>query len=172
MPIRSADCTKRITDIIARRAFQISEARGLTPGHEIEDWKRAESEIVSPICCGWTVANDRIVVSAWFEPFTLCPASQFRVIRAIARHMTFAYDSGLRTQVRPSQRPCASQNEFTISCSAIITAGSKTIGQASERPTKQFFSALCSRRLPRSLSSARARVSLGRSTTSRNCQPA
>src|ERR1700686_392153 len=55
MPIKSADCTKRITDIVARRAFQISEARGFTPGHEIEDWKRAESEIVSPICGGWTL---------------------------------------------------------------------------------------------------------------------
>jgi hypothetical protein len=32
MPIRPADCTKRITDIIARRAFQISEVRGFTPG--------------------------------------------------------------------------------------------------------------------------------------------
>ena len=64
MPMRSGDCTKRITDIIARRAFQFSEARGFTPGHEMEDWKRAESEIVSPICGGWTLANDKIVVTA------------------------------------------------------------------------------------------------------------
>jgi HSP20 family molecular chaperone IbpA len=64
MPSESADCTKRIAEIIARRAFQINEARGFTPGHEMEDWKRAESEIVTPFCGGWTVENDRIVVNA------------------------------------------------------------------------------------------------------------
>jgi Protein of unknown function (DUF2934) len=62
--MRFADCNKRITNIIARRAFQISEARGFIPGHEMEDWKRAESEIVSPLCGGWTVANGGIVVTA------------------------------------------------------------------------------------------------------------
>jgi hypothetical protein len=64
IPTISADCTKKISDIVARRAFQISEARGFTPGHEMEDWKRAESELVSPICGGWTLANDKIVVTA------------------------------------------------------------------------------------------------------------
>jgi hypothetical protein len=62
--MRSADCNKRITDTIARRAFQISEARCFTPGHEMEDWKRAESEIVGPLCGGWTPANGGIVVTA------------------------------------------------------------------------------------------------------------
>lgn len=64
VPMRSADCTKKIADMVARRAFQISEARGFAPGHEMEDWQRAESEIVSPICGGWAMANDRIVVTA------------------------------------------------------------------------------------------------------------
>jgi hypothetical protein len=64
MPMGSADCTERIAEIVARRAFQISEARGFAPGHEMEDWKGAESELVNPICGGWTVANDRIVVTA------------------------------------------------------------------------------------------------------------
>jgi hypothetical protein len=63
MPIRSAKCTKKISDIVARRAFQISEAPRFTPGHEIEDWKQAESEIVSPICGGWTVADGGIVAT-------------------------------------------------------------------------------------------------------------
>jgi hypothetical protein len=64
VPMRSADCTKKIADIVARRAFQISEACGFAPGHEMEDWQRAESEIVSPICGGWAMANDGIVVTA------------------------------------------------------------------------------------------------------------
>jgi Protein of unknown function (DUF2934)/Hsp20/alpha crystallin family len=63
MPTRPAECSRRIADLVARRAFQISEARGFTPGHEIDDWKRAESEIMSSICGGWTLADDKIVVS-------------------------------------------------------------------------------------------------------------
>ena len=63
MPVRPGDCSRRIADLIARRAFQISEARGFTLGHEIDDWKGAESEIVRPICGGWVLADDRIVVS-------------------------------------------------------------------------------------------------------------
>lgn len=64
VPVRSAECTRRISDIVARRAFQISEARGFEPGHEVEDWQLAESEIVRPLCGGWTLENDRIVVTA------------------------------------------------------------------------------------------------------------
>jgi hypothetical protein len=58
--------------MIARRAFQISEARGFPPGHETEDWQRAESEIVSPFCGAWTVANDRIVVTTTASLYKEC----------------------------------------------------------------------------------------------------
>jgi len=64
IPTRSVDCNKKIADIVARRAFQICEASGFTPGHETIDWQRAESEIVSPICGGWTVSDGTIVVTA------------------------------------------------------------------------------------------------------------
>jgi HSP20 family molecular chaperone IbpA len=63
MRMTPVDFTKRIASSVARRAFQISEARGFAPGREQEDWQRAESEIVSPLCGGWTVASDRIVVT-------------------------------------------------------------------------------------------------------------
>lgn len=64
LPCTSADCAKKITDIVARRAFQFSEARGFAPGHEMEDWQRAESEIVGPFCGGWTLADNSIVVTS------------------------------------------------------------------------------------------------------------
>jgi hypothetical protein len=70
IPTSSADLNKRIRDIVARQAFHMSEARGLTPGHEMEDWKCAESAIVSPLCGGWTVTDGRIVVTA--------PASSYK----------------------------------------------------------------------------------------------
>jgi hypothetical protein len=110
MPIRSADCTKRIADIIARRAFQISEARGFTPGHEIEDWKRAESEIVSPISCGWTVANDRIVVSttaSLFKEGAIEICVEPRRLAIFGRQQT---SSG--QHVLAEDRYCAQENEI------------------------------------------------------------
>lgn len=60
---------------------------------------------------------------------------------------------------------------LATSCSSIISAGSKTIGQARDRPIKQLSLALCNRRLPSPFCSARAIVSLGRITTSRKRQP-
>ena len=36
-------------DRIARRAFEIFEQRGGSPGHDVEDWLRAESELLQPV---------------------------------------------------------------------------------------------------------------------------
>jgi HSP20 family protein len=49
-----------IRDAIARRAFEISESRGFVPGHEMEDWRRAESEVVRPLNCGFLVSDNQI----------------------------------------------------------------------------------------------------------------
>jgi len=39
----------QIHDALARRAFDIFESRGRSPGHELEDWSRAESELLHPV---------------------------------------------------------------------------------------------------------------------------
>ncbi len=54
------DLDTKIRDAIARRAFQISESRGFAPGHEMEDWRRAESEVVRPLNCGFLVSDNKI----------------------------------------------------------------------------------------------------------------
>ena len=51
---------KRIREAIAGRAYEIFETRGCSPGHEIEDWRRAESEIVRPLGCGFTMWDEKI----------------------------------------------------------------------------------------------------------------
>lgn len=50
----------RMHDAIARRAYRIFEKSGSTPGHETENWKRAESEAVSPLVCGYLTLDDKI----------------------------------------------------------------------------------------------------------------
>jgi len=36
---------KNISEFIRRRAYQLFEGRGRQPGHELEDWLKAEQEI-------------------------------------------------------------------------------------------------------------------------------
>ncbi len=36
---------ERISELIQKRAYEFFEARGRLPGHELEDWLRAENEI-------------------------------------------------------------------------------------------------------------------------------
>jgi len=39
----------QINDVIARRAFELFESHGGSLGHEMEDWSRAESELLHPV---------------------------------------------------------------------------------------------------------------------------
>jgi len=47
---------------IANRAFKISENRGFKPGRELEDWRRAESETMAPLNCGFLVTDHSIAL--------------------------------------------------------------------------------------------------------------
>jgi HSP20 family protein len=49
---------------IARRAFEIFEARGCEHGHAWEDWFRAESELLRPVSVSMSESEDRISVRA------------------------------------------------------------------------------------------------------------
>ena len=49
---------------IARRAYELFEARGSEPGHDREDWLRAEAELVRPASVSMWESDDRISVRA------------------------------------------------------------------------------------------------------------
>ncbi|MGB8064606.1 MAG: Hsp20 family protein [Candidatus Sulfotelmatobacter sp.] len=56
--------SSQIYDLIAHRAFDIFESRGGSPGHELEDWFRAESELLHPVRLNVTESNDEYIVRA------------------------------------------------------------------------------------------------------------
>ena len=58
-----------VNDSIARRAFQIFEARNSRPGHEVDDWFHAAYEIVKPLDCGLLASDDEISVTADLSVF-------------------------------------------------------------------------------------------------------
>lgn len=57
-----ANRLSELYDVIARRAFDIFESRGRSPGHDQEDWFRAESELLHPVPLNVTQSNDEYIV--------------------------------------------------------------------------------------------------------------
>jgi HSP20 family protein len=51
-------------ELIARRAFEIFESNGGSPGHDLEDWFRAESELLRPVPLNVIELNGEYVVRA------------------------------------------------------------------------------------------------------------
>jgi HSP20 family molecular chaperone IbpA len=54
----------RINDVIARRAFELFESHGSSPGHDLEDWLRAESELLDQVPLKVTESNGEYTVRA------------------------------------------------------------------------------------------------------------
>jgi HSP20 family protein len=62
---------QRIRGVVACRAYQIYESRGSRPGQELQDWRRAESEVVKPLCCGFLTQDAKIWLNtdaSFFQP--------------------------------------------------------------------------------------------------------
>ena len=53
-----------IQKMIARRAYELFEVRGRVPGHQLEDWAQAESELLYPCCIRLGELADPIVLRA------------------------------------------------------------------------------------------------------------
>jgi HSP20 family molecular chaperone IbpA len=55
---------RKVQEAVARRAYAIFESRGLESGHELEDWRQAEREVVRPLCGGRMTVDDSLWVGA------------------------------------------------------------------------------------------------------------
>ena len=60
----------QINDAIARRAFELFESHGASPGHDVEDWLRAESELLHQVPVKVTESNGGYTVRAEVPGFT------------------------------------------------------------------------------------------------------
>jgi HSP20 family protein len=64
------DRMQRLSDSIARRAFDIFENNGRWFGHDLADWFQAESEILHPVHLEIAEADDALSVKAEVPGFT------------------------------------------------------------------------------------------------------
>ena len=107
----TAEQVKRIRAAIARRAYEIFESRGSLPWHELEDWRRAESEVVSSLFCGLTTCGDSICVGAdagSFEEGTI-------EIWVAPRYLTICgKPRAEKIAIAPKESPPDAQEEFVF----------------------------------------------------------
>ena len=61
---------EKIYDSIARRAFEIFETDGRLPGHDLEHWLRAESELLQPVPLNMTESDGSYIVQAEVPGFS------------------------------------------------------------------------------------------------------
>jgi HSP20 family molecular chaperone IbpA len=62
VPIQSlSERIQEMHNLIARRAYELYEGRGCEPGHDLEDWCRAESELLPAVPAGF-MQSDRVLI--------------------------------------------------------------------------------------------------------------
>ena len=88
------DRMQKTYDTIARRAFEIFDSNGRWFGHELEDWLRAESEVLHPVHLEITENNENLAVRAEVPGFAAkeltidvepTPANNYRQARSAGR---------------------------------------------------------------------------------------
>jgi HSP20 family protein len=62
--------TQKLTQMIAGRAYEFFEGRGRQIGHELEDWFRAEAEVLRPVPIEMKEDENRLTVCAELPGFT------------------------------------------------------------------------------------------------------
>jgi HSP20 family molecular chaperone IbpA len=82
--LSASEQTRKTQEAIARRAYEIFVSRGAEYGHELKDWRQAESELIKPLCCGLMSAGENLWVEA--DPTVFEPGSI--EIWAAARNIT------------------------------------------------------------------------------------
>ena len=65
------DRAREISQYIAQRAYEFFESRGRQVGYDIEDWLRAELELLRPVPVDISETDDKLIVRAELPGFRL-----------------------------------------------------------------------------------------------------
>lgn len=82
---------KSIFDSVSHRAYELFQNRRGVPGHDREDWFRAESELLKPVKCHVTESDDDLIARAevpGFSPHELQVSLESRWLRIGGRAET------------------------------------------------------------------------------------
>jgi len=67
--VNPAEQEKKFREAVARRAYQLFESHGCSPGHAAEDWRRAELDLLRPLACGVLAGDDKVSVTTDISAF-------------------------------------------------------------------------------------------------------
>jgi len=101
---------KRMRDAIARKAYEICECRNFDPGHELEDWQRAESAILLPLNCGFLMLDDKLALSTDAKPFEKTEIE----IRVEPKRLTICSEEPRRANAKPATDALRSNRNLTF----------------------------------------------------------
>ncbi len=98
--------------LIARRAYELFEGRGRAPGNELDDWFRAEAEMLQPLKLDLTESNDAFAVRTPVPGFK---ASEL-MVAVDPRRLTIAgkHDSGVETKDAEKGRTAEAHHLFHV----------------------------------------------------------
>jgi hypothetical protein len=98
--VDASEQTRRVQEVVARRAYEIFEGRGSASGHDVEDWRQAESELVRPCFSGrmsvdstlWIGTDvavfDEDTIEIWVAPHQLTICGKPRAEKKVAAATT------------------------------------------------------------------------------------
>lgn len=69
VPVGALEQERRVNEAIGRRAYELFEARGCASWHELDDWRRAESQVRCKMCFGLTEGENRILIGCDLNRF-------------------------------------------------------------------------------------------------------
>ncbi len=68
-PITAAEQERRVHHAVALRAYELFEARGGGSWHELDDWRRAETEVRCTMCFGLTESDNKVLIGCDLNRF-------------------------------------------------------------------------------------------------------
>ena len=72
--VNEVEQERRVEEAVAHRAYEIFQSHGGVPGHELEDWRQAETDLESPRCSGQMKCDGMLWVNtdvAMLDPGTI-----------------------------------------------------------------------------------------------------
>ena len=69
-PLAVIDRTREVYESLSRRAYDLFESRSHQHGHDVEDWLRAESELLRPVPLEIKWSDEQVTVRAEVPGFT------------------------------------------------------------------------------------------------------
>lgn len=100
---------KKMRDAVAWRAYQFYQEQGCLSGHDVENWERAEAQVVRSLDCGVIVQDHRVCLTADTSLFDDGPIEVYAEPRRIT---LCGFDRSRRPLPTPPGEPVPARRDW------------------------------------------------------------